>query len=1485
VDEGTPGDPHGIRELARHWAGQAAAAASAATTLRSAAANIEGGELRLKGDFAPKVGEAIGDLPGELDKLARGYGGCSTALGTYATRLEEAQRKTGRARSDWDRAVADRRAAEHELDLLSPGWESWARDLGPLGTAVADHFGDKPPQVRAAIARREQAKQDTALAERMARQAAELRGDAERDCVRDIGRALKGSGLRNRRWWQKVGDYLKTSFTTWDGFVKLCENISMVLGVVALFVSGPFALIIGAVLLATMLVGMADTLKQLYEGKIGWKELAVSAGMMLLSRFGGRALGAAFKGLQRTKAVKAFSDRAHSAFNRLADSRGLGDRARNLAHRSICTITGHPVDVATGKVFTDAVDLELPGPLPFTFARVWYSTSTYAGPLGHGWHHSYDAALYVTPEAVLHRTADGRAVDLLPLDVGDEYHERVERLTVARDDSGYRLRDAEGVTMRFAPVRDGGDPGEPVVYALVDLVSRAGHRISLSYDGQGRLAEIVDSGGRELRLEHDSAGRITALTAPHPDTPGERFAVARYAYDESGNLVSVADAFGQPFRYAYEGHLLVRETDRTGLSFHFAYDGADERARCLRTWGDGGIYDHRLTYAVGLTTVVNSLGHATEHEHEGGLVVRRVDALGGESRTRFEYRQPVEEADALGRATTREYDHRGNEIRTVTPDGATVAATFDERDLPVAATDAAGGQWSWAYDDAGLLTGRRDPLGRAWAFGHTAGLLASVTDPAGGVTTLRWDEQGSIVGVTTPDGAQSGWRRDALGRPVGAVDPLGNQQRQIFDLGGRVVRVDEPDGNVRELAYDGEGNLLRAVDRLYDVAFAYQGMSRLATRTQAGTTVRFEYDTEEQLTGVVNEHGHVYRFDYGPTGEVVAERGFDGVLRLYERDLLGRAVSVRRASGVVSRYSYDGVDRVVAVEHSDGTAERFGYRADGALALADNGDVRVVFERDPLGRVAIERLGEHWVASEYDALGDRVRMRSSLGADQVIERDARGDVTAVTGGGFTARFTRDALGQELTRELPGGVRGRWHRDRLGRPVRQEVRGLAGAVRDRTYDWDVDDRLRGVADALTGPIEYQHDALGQLAAARRADGRAELRMPDAVGNLFRTDERTDRVYGPAGQLLEAVDADGRRVRYSYDPEGNLVAKQASDGEAWAYRWNAAGHLAEVVRPGGSVVSFAYDALGRRISKTFRGQTTRWIWDGDVPLHEWVEVTLEPAPTPGGSPGFDGVAAAREAMLSEYLLRGPPERGATDAPITWLFEPESFAPLARLVGDRRESVVTDHLGAPVALLDDEGVTTWSGSLTTWGELSLAAGDTWRCPFRWPGQYEDPETGLYYNRFRYYDPGSGQYTSNDPIGLEGGLGLHAYVVDPLGWIDPRGLNGTPSLPGRVLLERGNLKIVHNYGDMAREHADPIHFHVLQNERDIGKIRADGSPLVGTSARTSRLARDLIESEGAKSRLRRVENRIGRYIRATGGIVGGRPFNLGLRERRNCT
>ncbi|MCY1230725.1 RHS repeat-associated core domain protein [compost metagenome] len=103
--------------------------------------------------------------------------------------------------------------------------------------------------------------------------------------------------------------------------------------------------------------------------------------------------------------------------------------------------------------------------------------------------------------------------------------------------------------------------------------------------------------------------------------------------------------------------------------------------------------------------------------------------------------------------------------------------------------------------------------------------------------------------------------------------------------------------------------------------------------------------------------------------------------------------------------------------------------------------------------------------------------------------------------------------------------------------------------------------------------------------------------------------------------------------------------------------------------------------------------------------------------------------------------------------------------------------DHLGTPMELTDEEGNIAWEANYKAWGQaqllLSKAAQKAGlKNPIRFQGQYLDDETGLHYNRHRYYDPVTGRFVSKDPIGLAGGLNLAQYASNPVGWIDPFGL-----------------------------------------------------------------------------------------------------------------
>jgi RHS repeat-associated core domain protein (fragment) len=123
---------------------------------------------------------------------------------------------------------------------------------------------------------------------------------------------------------------------------------------------------------------------------------------------------------------------------------------------------------------------------------------------------------------------------------------------------------------------------------------------------------------------------------------------------------------------------------------------------------------------------------------------------------------------------------------------------------------------------------------------------------------------------------------------------------------------------------------------------------------------------------------------------------------------------------------------------------------------------------------------------------------------------------------------------------------------------------------------------------------------------------------------------------------------------------------------------------------------------------------------------------------------------------------------------VYDGGSYTPVAKLTEDDSYTIVQDYLGTPIQALDSKDKVVWDCILDIYGDMLELRGERNFIPFRFQGQYEDKETGLYYNRFRYYDPNIGNYISQDPIGLAGGNPtIYGYVFDPNIQIDPFGLD----------------------------------------------------------------------------------------------------------------
>ncbi|MBL8972878.1 MAG: RHS repeat protein, partial [Myxococcales bacterium] len=1015
-------------------------------------------------------------------------------------------------------------------------------------------------------------------------------------------------------------------------------------------------------------------------------------------------------------------------------------RSANALRSDLCIYTGHPVDVVTGSLVFTAVDLDLPGSPALRLERRYSSTwSDRPSPLGRGWSHSLDEAVWLEHGQLLYRADDGRELTL-PIPPTDEpVFVPLHRLTVRRlADGHWQIADPHGITRHFAPLAH-----HPTPARLVSRTDRQGRALHLHHDEQARLVSARADDGREIHLHHDG-DRLTRVDLPDPDPASTRFLPHVHYVHEHDLLTEIHDALGQVTRYRHDHHRITEETLPGGLRFHFAYDGPGSQAACVRTWGDGGILDHRLIFdrPRRTTLVINACNETTTYRAgERNLVIEIVDPLGHVTRHHHdELLRLRERIDPLGHVTRLHYDERGNLTRHEAPDGALTLTTYHPTlDLPLERIDPAGGVTRWTYDPLGRLLRHTDPLGRCTVHHHTnlspetpttvlppddrsthhhpnlspgppttihhpnlsPGTSTTILHPDGRSEHHHHDRAGRLVHLRRADGSTLTHQHDRRGQLVRTTDDRGRSETRDHDLLGRLTRHLLPDGELRLHTHDPRGRPLRVSDPRGELHCSYTGLGWLTTCGSASAApITLERDLEGRVSRVAGPTGTLLRIERDPAGRVRSTVDALGHARRYTRDPLGRVLAIRRPDGRHTRYTRDPAGRIVSVDHGDGTLDRFTYRLDGPLQIAtrqhpDRTTTTTRRELDALGRIIREHQDEHHLTTEYDLQGRITRLRSSLGADLRFIHDDRGlarlelprptHLEAHPGLPrppdpdlpWSIHIERDRDGHEQARHLPGDLLSWWHRDPHGRPLEH------GLVASRP------------------PQIYRH---------RRYHWR---------GPHLHIDETTRR----------------RRAPHLSDPPG----------QTWHYTFTAAGELGTATTPAGATLHYRHDALGRRIARIRDGlpgpRTTRWLWHGDTLLHQWTH---------------------RHDV------------------ITWPHEPGRPAPLARLTATTRHAVITDHLGSPLALLDERGQLAWSAELDPRGLPRPVRGDPALCPFRHPGQLADPDTGLHHNRLRELDPDTGRYLSPDPLGLLGSLDLHAHLDDPATTTDILGL--APDLPHGV-------------------------------------------------------------------------------------------------------
>ncbi len=1033
-----------------------------------------------------------------------------------------------------------------------------------------------------------------------------------------------------------------------------------------------------------------------------------------------------------------------------------------------------PIDLATGKMFLPQTDVTLPGTLPLVFRRrveSGYRAGRWFGP---SWSSTADQRLEIDAEGVVFVTEDGLLlayphpapeVPTLPVK-GPRWP--LER-TVEGD---YSVHDQDsGRTWHFTGPEGGGD-GQALLEQISD---RNDNRITFEYGPGGAPTSIVHSGGYHLKLTTVD-GRITALHLAGAEGGADQ-EVTAYGYTD-GDLTEVTGSSGLPLRFAYDDECRVAAwIDTNDRRYDYVYDNRD---RCIAEGGTDGHVALRVTYddvdeATGyrITRVTTSSGHTTRHliNHDC-KTVEVTDPLGHTVHTRRDrLGRVLSRTDPLGHTTTYTYDNAGRATTITRPDGRTVEMEFNDLGLPVAITGADGAQWRQEYDLRGNRTAVTDPAGNTTRYAYDEyGRLLAVTDALGATTRLRCDASGLPVEITDPRGATTRYERDAFGRPSKVVDPLGAVTRLDWTVEGKLVGGTSPDGAQESWTYDGEGNCTRHVDACGGVTtYEYTHFDMLAAQTGPdGVRYTFDHDSELRLTKVTNPQGLTWDYTYDPAGRLVSESDFDNRDQAYTHDAAGRLTARRTPLGEAVTFVRDELGNIVRKEAGE-QVTTYGYDAAGRMVEALGPDAEVRWQRDKSGRVKSELTRSGALTHAYDAVGRRTRRVTPTGAVSAFDYDSAGNRTAVTANGRRLDFEHDAAGRETGRRIgDAGLHLSHVWDPAGRLVQQTLDGQdASRLQHRTYTYRADGGLTAMDDLRDGARSFDLDAAGRVTAVT-ARGWAETYAYDAAGN------QTHANWPSAHASREAVGTrtysgtcitSAGRVRYEHDEAGRITLRQKSrlskKPETWHYTWDTEDRLTGVTTPDGIRWRYLYDPLGRRTAKQ------RLAPDGET-VAEQVDFT------------WDGSTLIEATTTGLDLPR----------PVTLTWDHDGLCPLTQVeritdvtgqseIDSRFFAIVTDLVGTPSELVDENGDIAWSTRTTLWGTTTWNAGSSTYTPLRFPGQYYDPETGLHYNNHRYYDPETARYTTPDPLGLTPAPNPATYVHNPLQWVDPLGLGPCPMDP----------------------------------------------------------------------------------------------------------